>query len=83
MQTIIRLSQLTMTSGKLDMITLPRFAPPIFGFPWLGTASKTRVPRETDERLREGHELPRDDSPCCGGYNEAFIVQYWTSYNPR
>ena len=25
----------------------------------------------------------RDDQPVSGGYNEAFIVQYWTSYHSR
>ena len=25
----------------------------------------------------------RDNEPTCGGYNEAFIVQYWTSYHLR
>ena len=25
----------------------------------------------------------RDNEPVCGGYNEAFIVQYWTSYHLR
>ncbi len=25
----------------------------------------------------------RDNQPVSGGYNEAFIVQYWTSYHLR
>jgi len=25
----------------------------------------------------------RDNQPVSGGYNEAFIMQYWASYNPR
>ncbi len=65
------------------MITLPRFAPPTFGLSWFRTASDSLTWRETPESLSEEHELPREDSPCCGGYNEAFIVQYWTSYSPR
>jgi len=24
-----------------------------------------------------------DNQPVSGGYNEAFIMQYWASYNPR
>ena len=24
-----------------------------------------------------------DEATRCGGYNDAFIVQYWSSYNPR
>ena len=28
------------------------------------------------------HGLKADRS-VCGGYNEAFVVQYWTGYNPR
>lgn len=65
------------------MITLPRFATPWFDLSWLGAATKSRVPGTTSEGLLEDHELSRDDAPCCGGYNEAFIVQHWTSYNPR
>ena len=65
------------------MITLPRFVPPAFGLPWFGSATKTRAPRQTSESLREEHESSRDDAPCCGGYNEAFVVQYWTSYYLR
>jgi hypothetical protein len=65
------------------MITLPRFAPPTFGLSWFRAAADAPVRRETYESLPEDHELPREDSPCCGGYNEAFIVQYWSSYNPR
>jgi hypothetical protein len=33
-----------------------------------------------------GSEQPSHDSrnqPVCGGYNEAFIVQHWASYQPR
>ena len=26
---------------------------------------------------------PNADKSVCGGYNEAFVVQYWTGYNPR
>lgn len=26
---------------------------------------------------------PGPDQPVCGGYNEAFIVQHWTSYHLR
>jgi hypothetical protein len=26
---------------------------------------------------------PSTDRPDCGGYNEAFIMQYWASYYPR
>ncbi|HEY5738529.1 MAG TPA: hypothetical protein VIW27_02330 [Gammaproteobacteria bacterium] len=23
------------------------------------------------------------DAAACGGYNEAFVIQYWAGYNPR
>ncbi|MDH3762813.1 MAG: hypothetical protein OEU50_17685 [Gammaproteobacteria bacterium] len=23
------------------------------------------------------------DEACCGGYNEAFVLQLWANYNPR
>ena len=65
------------------MIALFRFAPPTFGVPWFDSAPVTRNRCETSESLREDHELPRENVPCCGGYNEALIVQYWTSYNPH
>lgn len=28
-------------------------------------------------------DRPMPDETLCGGYNEAFILQYWTGYNPR
>ena len=33
----------------------------------------------------ESGQLSHDscERPVCGGYNEAFIVQYWASYNPH
>ena len=26
---------------------------------------------------------PQADRPVCGGFNEAFVLQYWAGYNPR
>ena len=31
----------------------------------------------------EHHSYDSCNQPVCGGYNEAFIVQYWTSYHLR
>ena len=31
----------------------------------------------------EHHSYDSCNRPVCGGYNEAFIVQYWTSYHLR
>jgi len=28
-------------------------------------------------------DCPRPERPDCGGYNEAFVIQYWAGYNPR
>ena len=65
------------------MIFLDRFTMPTFGLSGFATAVGLRARPATRERLCDDHELPRDDGPCSGGYNEAFIVQYWASYTPR
>jgi hypothetical protein len=31
----------------------------------------------------KSHYHERNEQPISGGYNEAFIVQYWTSYHLR
>lgn len=31
----------------------------------------------------DSEEKPLRDEPFCGGYNEAFVLQFWTGYNPR
>jgi len=71
------------TGRRLTVIVLTRIVPPKISFPGFRAASKSRVRPATVERLREDHEFPRDGALCSGGYNEAFIVQYWANYAPR
>ena len=33
--------------------------------------------------LSEQNTPSQDDQPWSGGYNEAFIIHYWSSYTPR
>jgi len=65
------------------MFKLTRIIPTLFTFdrPRF-RAKKTVQPVATPELLAD-HELQREEQLCCGGYNEAFVIQYWTSYTPR
>lgn len=65
------------------MIVSNRDIAPETSFPLFGAVSKPCDRPAIPESLLEDHELPRRDGLCSGGYNEAFIVQYWTSYTPR
>jgi hypothetical protein len=65
------------------VIISTRIVPRTISFPLFGTESKSSARPTNLESLREDHELPREDGLFSGGYNEAFIVQYWTSYTPR
>jgi hypothetical protein len=43
-------------------------------------------PRNTTQPLPEeaqDYYYAGKDPVDCGGYNEAFVMQYWTGYNPR
>ena len=35
-----------------------------------------------DAKSENGQESPREQA-FSGGYNEAFVMQFWASYNPR
>lgn len=36
----------------------------------------------SDSTDKAGNET-RSEHACSGGYNEAFVFEYWASYNPR
>lgn len=49
--------------------------------------SRTQTSAHNPEQISNNIDWPdsnRDSKqPVCGGYNEAYIVQYWTSYHLR
>ena len=59
-----------------DYAKVPSSISKILGF--LVLAGLTGRRRKTGRRTR-----PDDCRPVCGGYNEAFVIQYWAGYNPR
>ncbi len=39
---------------------------------------------QTDKNLIDSHLADfHSRESCSGGYNEAFVIQFWASYNPR
>lgn len=50
----------------------PKLPPPITPIVWPDSASDTAH-----------HYCCSGPQPASGGYNEAFIMEHWASYNPR
>ncbi len=39
---------------------------------------------QADQNLIDSHLVDfHSRESCSGGYNEAFVIQFWASYNPR
>jgi len=49
---------------------------------FIGKSMYSSNPTDKSPRL-DLHGESDNTQAFCGGYNDAFIVQYWTSYNPR
>jgi hypothetical protein len=64
------------------MFTLTQILPPLFR-PTRQSTANPAGDMPDNEGLIKDHEIARDDLPCCGGYNEAFVIQYWAGYTPR
>ena len=63
------------------MATLTPFLPPIFGF-----LSRDKSKEDTGSAHQDSadpREISKREDLCSGGYNEAFIIHYWSSYSPR
>jgi hypothetical protein len=67
----------TLTPATIDSHSLwPKLAA-ILAF-----IGRIRIPGQAATGSFEQHH-PDRDRPECGGYNEAFIIQHWTGYNPN
>lgn len=49
----------------------------------IGSRPAQRGMRRSGSAERRHADLADSRLADCGGYNEAFVIQYWAGYNPR